>query len=83
MFGFRIVEDVRMVDPVLGPDGLQIIDWSRCRSIPRAMRRARRGKPQRCRPVTKPKDEVLRIGRHMLVMHPAIAARMRAELDAP
>jgi hypothetical protein len=83
MWTGRIVENVCLVVE----DG---IDWSRCRSPARAMRRAasisRRGRPkrahpQRCRTKWKPCDPVIIGG--VLHCHPSTAAALRAAISPP
>ena len=74
MFGVRIVEDASMVD-VVGED------WSGCRSISRALRRAKRGHRQNVKPLTRPKPEILHLqAQNVLVMHPVTAAKLRGKL---
>lgn len=65
----HIMEDSSLLDAIQ--------DWSGCRSIPRAMRRIKKH-PQRMKIIYRPKTEIFRNG-SMLVMHPATAARLRAE----
>ena len=72
--GIRIIEDKNMVDA--------IEDWSRVRSPGRAARRRRRGHRQNIavRLVPKPYAYVADDGR--AVMHPDIAAQLRASIEA-
>lgn len=67
--GLRIVEDPHMVETVE--------DWSDVRSPSRAARRRRQGHRQRIRYVTRPKQQVIS-GMGCLIMHPEVAARLRA-----
>ena len=69
LYGLRIVEDPYMAETVE--------DWSDVRSPARARRRRRQGHPQRIHYVTRPKQQVIS-GMGMLIMHPEVAARLRA-----
>lgn len=67
--GLRIVEDPYMVETVE--------DWSHVRSPSRASRRRRQGHRQRIRLLIRPKQQVIS-GMGRLIMHPEVAARLRA-----
>jgi hypothetical protein len=72
MLGSRIIEDPNMVEPV-GED------WSGVRSPARARRR--RKHPQNIKIIYAPKKECVSIDNgRVLVMHPAMAAELRAHV---
>lgn len=66
--GMRIIETSEAYDPIL--------DWSGCRSIPRAIRRAARGIPQRT--VVRAKPKAFMLG-GVMYAHPAIVAELRKQ----
>jgi len=67
----RIIEDHNLVDSTE--------DWSRVRSPSRALRRMKMGHKQNVRIVSKPKMSAYSLdGGRTLIMHPAMAAALRA-----
>lgn len=70
--GMQIVESLLMVEPY--------IDWSQCRSRPRAERRLRQGHPQRVRHLQRPRKDCVRMG-DKIVMHPETAKECVRILD--
>ena len=71
--GMRIVESEYLVD--------QVEDWSGCRSRSRAERRRRQGHRQNVRVINVPRKEVVVVG-DMMIVHPAVAAQFRREMQA-
>lgn len=69
--GMRIIEDAGLVDLTE--------DWSRVRSPSRAERRRRQGHRQNIVVTATPKQEAYVNGR-VIVMHPAMAAQLRAQV---
>jgi len=70
--GFKIIEDVSMVDTIQ--------DWSGCKSRARAERRLKRGYPQRMKYIKVPKQEIY-IFDNQLVMHPEMAKKLREKIN--
>jgi hypothetical protein len=68
----RIIEDIRMTDPVE--------DWSLVRSRSRGERRRRQGHRQNVRIIHVPKREAMKLPDGTLVLHPAVAAELRRQL---
>lgn len=69
----KIIESRDMVDPVE--------DWSGVRSPSRAVRRRKRGFPQRIKIVYVPKKEAISMdGGRTVVMHPDMAAELRRRI---
>lgn len=66
--GIQIIEDPGMVDYVK--------DWSGCRSPSRAMRRLKRGFPQRMVVRAVPKNDMFVMG-NRAIMHPQVAQALR------
>lgn len=70
--GIEIIEDWRMTDTVE--------DWSGVRSPSRALRRRKRGFPQRIVYRQVPKKGAVKMGNRVFV-HPEIARQLRSEID--
>lgn len=70
--GLQIIEDWRMTDTVE--------DWSQVRSPSRAIRRLKRGFPQRIVYRQVPKQHAVQMGNRVIV-HPEIARQLRDEIE--
>lgn len=70
--GFDVVLDTNLVD--------RVVDWSRCRSPSRAMRRHKRGFRTRMFIAAVPQKLAYQVGPNKLAMHPAMWAALKARV---